>query len=116
MDDLERTGNLIEAGFWFVFATAIAIGASSRRRSVTSLGMAASLISLLFGISDLVESRTEAWWRPWWLLAWKALCVAGLALCFLIYRRARNRGPIGDRDGPQLRDPQYSPQAPSSSM
>jgi hypothetical protein len=112
MDDLERTGNLIEAGFWFVFATAVAIGASSQGRSIKSLGMAASLISLLFGISDLVESRTGAWWRPWWLLAWKALCVAGLVLCFLRYRQL----PMGDRDGPQSRTPGDRAQAPSSSM
>ena len=69
MDDLERTGNLIEAGFWVVFATAIAIGASSQPRAMRLLGLTAGAVSLLFGISDLVEARTGAWWRPWWLLA-----------------------------------------------
>jgi hypothetical protein len=34
-----------------------------------------------FGLSDLVESQTGAWWTPWWLFAWKALCVLGLLAC-----------------------------------
>lgn len=32
-----------------------------------------------FGVSDLVEVQSGAWWQPWWLLLWKALCVAVLA-------------------------------------
>lgn len=32
-----------------------------------------------FGISDLVEVQSGAWWRPWWLLLWKTACVAVLA-------------------------------------
>jgi hypothetical protein len=107
MDDLERTGNLIEAGFWVLFGTTIAIGASSRRRPMKHLGGMVGLISLLFGISDLVESRTGAWWRPWWLLVWKGLCVAGLVYCSLKYRGLRAVAV------PSKWNP---PQAPSSSM
>ncbi|MBE7458640.1 MAG: hypothetical protein KJ057_17160 [Phycisphaerae bacterium] len=33
---------------------------------------------LAFGASDVVEADTGAWWRPWWLLAWKAACLAVL--------------------------------------
>jgi hypothetical protein len=89
MDDLEWTGNLIEAGFWVVFATAIAIGARNQSRPVRLLGVTASAVSLLFGISDLVEARTGAWWRPWWLLVWKGTCIAALVLCFLKYGKLR---------------------------
>src|SRR3954468_12554069 len=110
MDDLERTGNLIEAGFWVVFATAIAIGASSQPRTLKSLGYTAGADCLLFGISDMVEARTGAWWRPWWLLAWKALCVTGLVLCFLEYRRLQSRSvrdadPISCRFRPAIPSP-----------
>ena len=121
MDDLVRTGNLIEAGFWVVFATAIAIGAVGQPRAMRSLGVTACAVSLLFGISDLVEARTGAWWRPWWLLALERPCAwRGLVLCFLKYRQLRvrrvgNCGPF-QRVGPQLRALRGSPQAPSSSI
>jgi len=91
MDDLETTGNLIEAGFWFIFALAIAFGSVGRPRPIKLLGVTACADALLFGMSDIIESRTGAWWRPWWLLAWKALCVAGLVLCFLKYRQLQPR-------------------------
>ena len=31
-----------------------------------------------FGLSDLVEATTGAWWWPWWLLVWKAACVLAI--------------------------------------
>jgi hypothetical protein len=40
------------------------------------------LTFMAFGISDLVEMRTGAWYRPWWLLIWKATCI--MAILFII--------------------------------
>jgi hypothetical protein len=40
------------------------------------------------GASDIVESRTGAWWRPWWLFAWKAVCVIALLFLFASYFRS----------------------------
>lgn len=51
----------------------------------------ATLVFVLFGISDLVETQTGAWWRPWWLLAWKAACVSALAILLMEYLRSRRR-------------------------
>ena len=70
--------NLAEAGFWIAVAViAAAIGArrSGRVRGRCFL-LAATLIA--FGLSDVVETTTGAWWRPWWLFLWKAICVAVL--------------------------------------
>lgn len=88
--DLERTGNLIEACFWVVFGLALALGGWRRPGTPRRLGLLACVVSIAFGFSDLVEARTGAWWRPWWLLAWKAACVTGLMLCFLRYRQWRS--------------------------
>lgn len=63
--DIERDGNLIEAGVWFLLAITLAV----------------------FGGSDLVEARTGAWWKPWWLFVWKAACVVVLLLAFIRYYR-----------------------------
>ena len=31
----------------------------------------------VFGLSDVIEAETGAWWHPWWLFVMKALCVLG---------------------------------------
>src|SRR4051794_5135332 len=91
--DLERTGNLIEAGFWIVFGLGLAITGLRRGRDSARLGLLSGTVLCLFGVSDLVESSTGAWWRPWWLLAWKGTCLSGMVLCALKYRRVSVRQP-----------------------
>jgi hypothetical protein len=49
--------------------------------------MVAATASVLFGISDIVETRTGTWYEPWWLFAWKAACVVCLLGCLAVYRR-----------------------------
>ena len=91
--DLERDGNLVEAGIWFLCALALAWklrGAGPLR------GIYGTLCAgfLVFSVSDLIESRTGAWWRPWWLLVMKAACAAVFLFGFRAYYRVR-RGPRG---------------------
>lgn len=70
--------NLLEAALWWVVAVVVV----ARWRL---WGVAAALV--LFGLSDVVETRTGAWWRPWWLLAWKGACV--LIVAVILWRRWR---------------------------
>ncbi len=107
MDDLERTGNLIEAAFWIIFGLVVTLGLRRQARRLTLLSLVAGIVIILFGLSDLVEARTGAWWRPWWLLLWKAACLTAMMACFLIYRRSGIRPDTAQG---------ISPQAPSSSM
>lgn len=45
---------------------------------------------VLFGLSDAVEIWSGAWWRPWWLLVWKAACVFAIcAIGSVLYLRSR---------------------------
>ena len=47
-------------------------------------------ILVLFGISDFVEMATGAWWKPWWLLGWKGLCLtAGIIFIILIFKERK---------------------------
>jgi hypothetical protein len=62
-----------------------AIARASRRTDV----LLAAVTFLAFGGSDLVEAHTGAWWRPWWLLVWKGLCLAIFA--WLLVRHLRRR-------------------------
>jgi hypothetical protein len=42
---------------------------------------------LVFSISDVIESRTGAWWRPYWLMLIKGGCLVVCVLGFLRYFR-----------------------------
>ena len=44
-----------------------------------------------FGISDVIEARTGAWWRPLWLLVLKGACVIVLLVGFRNYYRIKKR-------------------------
>jgi hypothetical protein len=72
---------------WFCLAGFVLTRGTDKSR----LLLASALLP--FGISDLVETRTGAWYSPWWLLVWKAICVlliagAGLRL-YRTHRRFR---------------------------
>jgi hypothetical protein len=85
--DLERDGNLIEAGVWFVLALVLFTCSLRRDKRLRPTFWLLSVTMVVFGFSDLVEARTGAWWEPWWLFVWKALCVVGLLYGCLRYRR-----------------------------
>lgn len=89
MRDITRIFNEIEACVWL----AIAIGflvysftATGKKRKIGNICFAAFLI---FGISDIIESKTGAWWKPLWLLAVKISCVATFIYCYLKYLSIR---------------------------
>ena len=83
--------NYIEAGLWI----ALAFGAGVQSFRFTGpvrrelLILAIDLIA--FGLSDVAETRTGAWWRPWWLLAWKGACVGVMLVLLTSYVRRRLR-------------------------
>jgi hypothetical protein len=64
---------------------------SERRLRPTLFVLVVALAA--FGGSDLVEARTGAWWKPWWLFAWKTACVVSLTLGFLHYCRLKKSKP-----------------------
>jgi len=88
---LIRTGNYIEAAVWMLMAVIggvyafNAAGTSRRRWRLVATTL------LLFALSDVVEAQTGAWWRPWWLLAWKALCLVVFAWVIIQHFRDRVR-------------------------
>jgi hypothetical protein len=78
--------NFLEAIFWIgvslgFVGTALRI-ASPRARIL----LLAGVVLLFFGVSDLVEAQSGAWWRPWWLLVWKGVCGISLVLLYTAHR------------------------------
>lgn len=79
--EFSRLFNQGEAALWFAIAIVILI----RLRAPLKLANTfwrwlLPLAFVVFGVSDLIEAQTGAWWHPWWLLVMKAACV----LCFLL--------------------------------
>lgn len=79
--------NLCEVPWWigcglFVFAKSLRAGSHDRRR-----GLLSAVTLVLFGLSDVVELQTGAWWRPWWLPVWKGICIAILVTCAVFHVR-----------------------------
>ena len=85
-----QISNYIEASLWSSIGIGFAI-AAFRRKGVAYTGSGrrqcrlAALHFILFGISDVVEAHTGAWYRPIWLLLWKSACVVGLTTLYLLY-------------------------------
>jgi len=84
--------NYLEAGLWAVTAIGFAIAATRRSGRARRLSCIAAVTFAAFGGSDVLEVQTGAWWRPWWLLAWKTLCVLVLLGLYIVHRRHRARG------------------------
>lgn len=87
--------NAFEIFLWAALGLAVwwrGRGAPPRVRRLTRL---AAVAFLLFAASDAMELKTGAWWRPWWLFAWKAVCVLVLAGCLVAHRRGRKGKPPG---------------------
>jgi hypothetical protein len=91
MDDLAFWFNIVEAALWFALGVVVIVS-STRTTRRRGLHVAAGIALIAFGLSDLVETQTGAWWRPWWLLTWKTSCVLVLAMfVFDWLRDARGR-------------------------
>jgi len=77
------------AGFWCAVGLGLCRIGVKRRTYVRTSSLIAAITFILFGLSDIVEIQTGAWWRPWWLLVWKGCCVVTLLVLLIQYHRRR---------------------------
>jgi len=80
--------NAIEGVFWMTIGVGFFLALLRTYRHRVLL-LATGILFLTFGASDFVEIRTGAWYRPWWLLTWKASTVLALALMYSLHRKRR---------------------------
>ena len=85
--------NQIEPFIWYVLA--ILLVPALRRYSPMSERLCLAAVVAIFGTSDFFES--QAWWTPWWLLAWKAgsLSTAVVMAARIWLRSKRGKPPPG---------------------
>jgi hypothetical protein len=98
MEDLTVIGNRIEAFLWFAFSSGFVVRAIRTVSGHRRLAVILALAFLAFGISDIVEAGTGAWWRPLWLLLLRSGCIAVFAYGLWEHLRLRRR----DRDAAGL--------------
>ncbi len=90
--------NYIEAGLWITIGVGCGVAAVLKSNNRRGDLIAATLLFLAFGLSDIVETRTGAWWRPGWLFGWQAICVMGFAVLLLRHYRTKRVPPTDSRD------------------
>lgn len=81
--------NLIEALIWFSISVKFATLAIKNATALKRAFIVFSLTMFLFGISDLIELFTRAWYKPVGLFLLKASCVVSIAYCVFVFFRNR---------------------------
>jgi glycerol-3-phosphate acyltransferase PlsY len=81
--------NVIEAGIWIALAGWFLFLAVRRRSSLKKTFLVFSATLFVFGISDLIETQTGAWYKPFSLFMLKAICVLFIAGCLVVLFRNR---------------------------
>ncbi len=83
--------NYAESGLWLliaaVFAASLIFGRV--RPPFRKMALLMTVALTVFGISDLFEVASGAWWEPWWLCAVKTACVLTFIGCGIAYWRHR---------------------------
>jgi len=80
---IEAIFNGCEAALWWTFAVAVVVRYRRAEARIVRLSWIMAVFFVLFGISDVIEIQTGAWWKPPGLLALKGACLAGLTWCFI---------------------------------
>ena len=78
MDVLLTLFNGGEAILWMALATILAVHSRTASSNLRRASWVAAILLVAFGLSDLIEIQTGAWWQPPALLIFKGLCLVGL--------------------------------------
>jgi len=81
--------NFAEGWLWTIIALVFALQANRKTNKYRKLAGLASIAFFAFGVSDFIEFTTGAWYRPWSLFVFKALCVLGFLFLLRQYSIAK---------------------------
>jgi succinate-acetate transporter protein len=95
---MEAIFNRCEAALWGLVAIALFVRAFRDRRALRGTWVFLAIAFAAFSVSDVIELRSSAWWRPWWLLVLKVACVAGMFFGFRRSFRLRRKSLTEERD------------------
>lgn len=89
--------NAVEVVLWAACGAGTGAAALKAQGRARLRCLLASAAFFAFAVSDAIELRTGAWWRPPSLLVLKVICVAALILLYFDYVRARRQGGTDKR-------------------
>ena len=81
--------NALEAVWWLALAVVAAACGRGVRGFTWRRQIALTVLLAAFGISDIIEFFTGAWWSPPALLVLKAVCLMGLVITAALIYSAR---------------------------
>jgi len=81
--------NVFEAAIWFTMATWFLYLALRRRSTLKKAFLVFSVTLYFFGVSDIIETQTGAWYKPFGLFMLKAVCVLCISGCLYVLFRNR---------------------------
>jgi hypothetical protein len=87
--DAAKAYNIFEVFLWLGFSLIFFIPAVKRGEKHRLFCVLGGLGFVFASLSELAEVYSGAWWRPWWLLAWKASFGPIFILMFLWYRKIK---------------------------
>lgn len=87
--ELDQILNLAEGILWISIACVFLVRLH-RLQQNRDLAITCSIAFALFGVSDLIEISTRAWYQPLPLFILKAVCVVSFITVYIIYRRRRS--------------------------
>lgn len=100
--------NVVEAAIWMALATWLLYLALRTRSHLKPTIFVFSVTLYFFGVSDMIETQTGAWYRPLGLFLLKAVCVLLITVC--LYQLFRNRSEcervMNGKEGEKLQDPE----------
>ncbi|MCK5106139.1 MAG: hypothetical protein KAQ76_01125 [Elusimicrobiales bacterium] len=76
--------NLIEAILWIGIGLGLYMAHKSFPVKEYKNIVITAILFLLFGVSDIIEIYSGAWWSSWWLLTWKIS--NGIALLYFTFK------------------------------
>jgi hypothetical protein len=74
-----QIANIIEGILWVSIGIVLVVLGLHRTLGAKRKYLVVAGVLICFGVSDFVEAHTGAWWKPWWLLLWKASSVVFIA-------------------------------------
>jgi glucose uptake protein GlcU len=85
--------NLFEAMLWFAIGMILAYQSRFVAHRFKRLCLVTGITFFMFGLTDIWEIFTRAWFKPPALFVLNAFCVIVLLLCSITYYR-RNKQPL----------------------
>ena len=84
--------NYIESILWFTIALGLLVNSFKigKLSAYFNICIIAFVAFAIFGISDIIEAQTGAWWRPLGLLVLKVSCVVTFVFCFVKCKKLEN--------------------------